>query len=77
MPVVKVLVKGAVWCWNWALTKTVGSRLGMAEPANWTLRPLSTPPVVPVLLVAVPVEPSEFAPDRMPSEADDGPERCV
>ena len=72
MPVVKVLVSGVVWCWNCELRKKVGSRFGMAEPANWTLRPLSTPPVPP-LPELPPVEPSELAPASTPSEADDGP----
>jgi len=45
----------------------------MAEPANCTLRPLSTPPW-PLLLVLAPVpaEPSE-APAATPREAEDGP----
>src|ERR1035437_2149341 len=71
VPVTKELVCGDVWCENCALTKTVGSRLGIAEPANWTLRPLSTPPVpLPELL---PEGPSELTAPSTPREADDGP----
>src|SRR5215470_11824925 len=71
VPVTKVLVCGEVWCWNWELTKSVGSRLGIADPASWTFRPLRTPPVL--LPPPVPVEPSELAPANTPSEAEDGP----
>ena len=44
----------------------------MAEPANCTFRPLSTPPVLPPP-EPPPVDPSELAPASTPSEADDGP----
>src|SRR5262249_23593487 len=66
------LVGGAVWWLICEWRKKVGSRLGIAEPANWTLRPLRTPPVVPVPPPAL-VEPSELAPARAPSDAEDGP----
>src|ERR1035437_3186300 len=72
VPVTKELVCGDVWCWNCALTKTVGSRFGMAEPDNWTLRPLSTPPEPPPeppLLEG----PSALTAPSTPREADDGP----
>src|ERR1035437_2169718 len=71
VPVTKELVCGDVWCWNCALTKTVGSRFGMAEPCNWTLRPLSTPPVP--LLELLLEGPSELTAPSAPSEGDDGP----
>src|SRR6266496_1366766 len=71
VPVTKELVCGWVWCENCEFTKNVGSRLGIAEPANCTFNPLSTPPVLPV--PPPPVDPSEFAPASAPSDADDGP----
>src|ERR1051325_9544262 len=72
VPVTKELVCGAVWCENCELRKNVGSRFGIAEPANCTFKPLSTPPVVPPPPPAL-VEPSEFAPASAPSDAEDGP----
>ena len=44
----------------------------MADPANWTFSPLSTPPVLP-LPCCRRWSPSELAPASTPSEADDGP----
>src|SRR5262249_49454846 len=64
VPVTKELVCGEVWCRNCELTKNVGSRFGMADPASCTLNPLSTPPVL--LLLLLPVEPSELAPASAP-----------
>src|SRR4051812_26126153 len=74
VPTMFVAVWMFVLCTNWPLTKTVGSRLGIADPASCTFRPLNTPPwPLPAPRFApVPPDPSCVL-ARTPIEADDGP----
>src|SRR5215469_11101532 len=75
VPVTNVELVGVVWWEASQSAVSTGSRLGIFDPANCTLRPLRTPPC-PATLLAFPLTdpaPSELAFASTPNCADEGP----